>query len=433
MISMSKRKQILGIMLFYSLSAGITALCVGGIDTILTNFFTILTSPAQLTLDYFKIASVGATFLNVALVGLSCVLVFALSGAELNSTSLMAFFLTVGFSFFGMNFLNIWPCILGTWLFSRIFKETFASQINIAVFSTALSPFVSEAIWRYPAFDGLPAALLLKILLGILLGVLVGLLMPILCRHSPNLHHGYTLYNAAAVAGFIGILLFSFLYRAVGIEPPTNTDIGTSHAEIVNAFAITTSVAATGIGFVLNGWSFRGLSQIVQSTGYKCDFIQSVGVPLTFAHIGLFGIFVTAYYNLIGSSMTGPTAGSIICLLAIAPCGAHLFNVLPIMLGYILASTFGAFEPNTQAIIVGLCFACAMCPISGRFGAVSGILAGIIHACMVTTVVTFHGGLCLYNGGFTCGITAILLVPVLEYLFSPSDKLRILPLKRVVK
>ena len=50
-----------------------------------------------------------------------------------------------------------------------------------------------------------------------------------------------------------------------------------------------------------------------------------------------------------------------------------------------------------------------------------------MHACMVTSVVTFHCGLCLYNGGFTCGITAIVLVPVLETFFTPSDTLRLLP------
>jgi hypothetical protein len=46
---------------------------------------------------------------------------------------------------------------------------------------------------------------------------------------------------------------------------------------------------------------------------------------------------------------------------------------------------------------------------------------------MVTTIVTFHGGFCLYNGGFTAGITAILLAPVLEYFFTPSQKLYLFP------
>ena len=99
-------------------------------------------------------------------------------------------------------------------------------------------------------------------------------------------------------------------------------------------------------------------------------------------------------------------------------------------IGYAIASTFCTFELSTQAIIIGLCYAGAMIPISGRFGSISGVIAGIIHAILVTNVVTFHGGFLLYNGGFTSGIVTILLIPVLEYFFKPADKLRLLPMKK---
>ena len=71
-------------------------------------------------------------------------------------------------------------------------------------------------------------------------------------------------------------------------------------------------------------------------------------------------------------------------LLGIAP---NLITVVPIMLGYMLSSTFAAFELTTPATIVGICFAAAMAPIPGRFGLPCGIIAGLLHACMVTTVV----------------------------------------------
>ena len=199
---------------------------------------------------------------------------------EMNSLSLMAFFLTVGFSFFGMNIMNIWPCIFGTWLFAKVPKVSFASQVNVAVFSTALSPFVSEAICRYPAFDGVAGAMVLKVLLGIALGAIAGFLMGILCQHSPNLHRGYTLSNAAAVAGFIGVLLFAFMYRGTGHEIPTNTDIGESYALLGNLFAVITSLLAVVCGFFMNGKSFRGMGEVLKSTGYKCDFTKNDGVFL---------------------------------------------------------------------------------------------------------------------------------------------------------
>ena len=419
-----KNRSILAVMLAYSAAALAAVPLCGPLSVSLRGFSAILTAPAQLTIDYFLLGTTGGTFLNVGLVGLGTTAVFAASGAALGGTSLMAFFLTIGFSFFGMNFLNIWPSILGTWLYTRAAREPFAAQVNIAVFSTALAPFVSEALFRYPAFDGQPA---LRLMLGVGLGALAGFLMPMLCRHSPNLHKGYTLYNAAAVAGFVGILLSSFMFRAAGVEIPSNTQIGEGHRLAVLGFALGTSLAALVAGFCLNGRSVKGYAALLHSTGHRCDFTQSAGVPLTLMHTGAFGLFATAYYVLTGAPMTGPTLGSIVCLLAIAPCGAHALNVLPIMLGYALAARFASFTLSTQAIVVGLCFAGALCPVSGRFGALAGVLAGAVHACMITSVVTFHCGLCLYNGGFTCGITAILLVPVLETFFTPSDAPHLLP------
>jgi len=426
----SKQKQIFGVMLFYSLAAIVTGLLAGDLSETLQGFWRILSSPAQLTMDYFKLGTVGGTFVNVGLTGLGTVLVFALSGFALNGVSLMAFFLTIGFSFFGMNFLNIWPCILGTFLFTRVAKVPFKTQVNIAVFATSLAPFVSEGMWRHPAVESMAA----RILFGVLLGVICGFMMPVLCMHSPNLHKGYSLYNAAAVAGFIGVFLFSFLFRATGFEIPTNTDIGDSQAQIVNAFALLTSATMITAGYILNSQSFRAFWDLLtQSSAFRCDFTNSHGMAVTMINTGVFGIFVTGYYNAIGASLTGPTAGSIICLLAVTSCGTHVLNMLPIMLGYALASTFCAFDLTTQAIVVGLCFAAALSPIPSRYGSLTGVLAGMMHAIMVTTIVTFHGGLCLYNGGFTAVITAIILVPFLEFFLIAKDKPALLPTFRKIE
>ena len=68
----------------------------------------------------------------------------------------------------------------------------------------------------------------------------------------------------------------------------------------------------------------------------------------------------------------------------------------------------------TQGILVGMCFASGLAPVTGKFGFFAGVAAGAIHAVLVTSVPLLHGGFCLYNGGFTAGITAFLLVPVLE-------------------
>ena len=148
MTNTKKTKQILLVMLVYSFALIFTALILGDIPNSFKGLYEIIAHPAQLTIDYFNLASPATTFLNAGLVGLGVCLVFYLSLFELNAASLMAYFLTVGFSFFGINIMNMWPCIIGTYLYSCLKKLSFASNVNIAIFATSLAPFVSEMILR---------------------------------------------------------------------------------------------------------------------------------------------------------------------------------------------------------------------------------------------------------------------------------------------
>ena len=298
-------------------------------------------------------SGLGGAFLNAGLVGLCCTGVMALSRARLSGVSLMVFFLTLGFSFFGINVMNIWPCILGTWLYSRLDRVPFASQVNTALFASSLSPFVSEMLWRYPLLSGLPAEHLLRVLAALLTGGLAGFLMPILCRHSPNLHKGYSLYNAAAVAGYIGVMLYAVLYHALDVPSPASASFGEPHPRAVTLFMTVICGGLLLARFIMNGRSFRGYGKLFFCSGYRSDCTRTLGMPLTLIHIGIFGMLATLYYHLIGAPMNGPTAGSIICLLAIAPCGWHLLNVLPIMAGYGLASVLFHLQLSTQSIVVG--------------------------------------------------------------------------------
>ena len=96
-------------------------------------------------------------------------------------------------------------------------------------------------------------------------------------------------------------------------------------------------------------------------------------------------------------------------------------NVFPIMIGYFLASRVGASALNAQAIVVGLCFASGLAPVSGDYGIIAGIVAGIMHYCIVTSTPAIHGGFNLYNGGFTACIVCFVLIPVLEHFFKTKQ------------
>ena len=119
----------------------------------LTGLAQILMSPAQLTKDYFEIGSVSGTFLNVSLVGFVCAAMTCLPGAAVNGTTIAAYFLTTGFSFWGINFLNMWPFFLGVMVHALVRKEPFPKYVNLAMFATALCPLASEMLLRYPGSE----------------------------------------------------------------------------------------------------------------------------------------------------------------------------------------------------------------------------------------------------------------------------------------
>ena len=48
-----------------------------------------------------------------------------------------------GFSLFGKNFVNIWPILAGTWLYTKVQKQPAAGNIGIGLMATALAPIVS--------------------------------------------------------------------------------------------------------------------------------------------------------------------------------------------------------------------------------------------------------------------------------------------------
>jgi hypothetical protein len=111
--------------------------------------------------------------------------------------------------------------------------------------------------------------------------------------------------------------------------------------------------------------------------------------------------------------------------LTFAADGQHPRNVAPVVLGYVTLFLFvcivftfiGETLPwmlSTQAYINGIAFATGLCPIAGRYGWKKGLFAGLIHAIICSSTASMHGGFVLYNGGFTAGLTALIMIPVLD-------------------
>ena len=98
----------------------------------------------------------------------------------------------------------------------------------------------------------------------------------------------------------------------------------------------------------------------------------------------------------------------------------------PIVLGYaalyVLASALCSliglemtWSLSSQGYINGLAFATGLCPFDGKYGWRIGMLAGFMSAIICTSTLAMHGGFVLYNGGLTAGLTALILIPILDF------------------
>ncbi len=380
--------------------------------------------------DYFKpeLGSISGSLLNYFLLSAVCCALMFLPGAKITGGTVLAYFLTVGFASYGMNLLNIIPLMLGVAVYSLIRKQPFGKNLNFFMFSTAIAPLITHVLFYYPVVGDAPHLTFVGVLLALIVGVVFGCAMPALCAHSPGFHKGYDLYNAGPAAGFLCFLIYAVLHKTAGVEaPPITADLGDGNWMFVNIFCIVTFGLCVVFGVMLGGAKDYG--KLFTDSGYKSDFTAKYSTGANIMNVGIYGLFIVLYYNLIGAKFTGPTMGAIFCMLCCCCNGATPLNVFPIMIGYVIMGLLNragvtAFAVNAQAIVVGLCFASGLAPISGEYGIVAGIVAGMLHYCLVTSVPAIHGGFNLYNGGFTAGIVCFLFVPILEHYFKSKRQRR---------
>ena len=382
----------------------------------------ILILPAQLTKDYFlpELGGLSASMLNTALVAAICTGLTLLPGVTVTGATALAWFLTVGFGTYGMNPLNMLPLMLGVFLYAKLKRQPFARYVNLAMFSTGLSPLITQVLLYYPNAELGPRVTPLGVALALIVGAIVGCAMPALCAHSQNFHKGFDLYNAGPAAGFLCFALYAILYRALGVEPPAiAATLGTGNRLFVNVFLGALFALSLAAGLMLNG-GVGDYAALLRDSGYRSDFTQKYSAGSCLINLGAYGLYILLYYNLIGATFTGATMGAVLCMVCCFASGATPRNTLPILVGYGVVGLLhrlgvGAFPVNGQALVVGLCYASGLAPIAGEYGFFAGMGAGILHAGLVTSVPAIHGGFNLYNGGFTAGIVCFLLAPVLEH------------------
>ena len=408
----------------------------------------IFTGPSKLVTDYFSVGGLASTLFNAGVCGLACTLIILISRARATSTTFAAYLLVIAHCFYGLNFINMWPPFIGVLIYCLITKRLCRDNLHIAMFSTALAPFISDFLFFYPPVSWLKIGEfnVLGILLSLIFGILSGFIVPALLPGTAAMHRGYNMYKAGLAIGIFGIFVYCFLYKAFGIAPhDVGVDLGSGykalslpHYLFINIFFAVIFLSALLLGFFRNGRSFRNYHKLTSCAGYGLDFADKFGMPLSLINFGVYGFGILAYLNAIfwlpsifpflpdGVGFTGPTVGVVFAALTFSADGQHPKNVAPIALGYsllfslvcgicLIARAEIPWTLSTQAYINGLAFATGLCPIAGSYGFKYGVLAGLVSALICTATSAMHGGFVLYNGGFNAGLAALILIPILDF------------------
>ena len=422
---------------FFAAAFLIAAVCMPDRKDIFTGLWKILSQPSKISANYFAMGGYAATFFNMGLVCLISLLLFFVFRGTPNNASTLAVLLTVGFGSWGINVLNIWPTILGVVIYGLVKKEKMGGLVNAMLFSTGIAPLITELLLRYPHAEvigfnwpGLGIAMLV--------GLIIGFFLPAGLAHSPKVHKGFDLYSAALPIGMTAFFLNATLYKTMGVTlPKALSDLAPETMKVAsqmtaNIFCGSVFGLCIIFAFIL-GCKPKDYWRLLTDPATVNNFSSTYGNATFLMNVGVYGLFILGYYNLIGATFNGITFGIIFCMVATCNSGSHPGNVWPIMLGYFVASVvFGWLSKlvggnftlaiNAQAICVGLCYANGLSPIADKYGWRYGFIAAIMHYLLVTSVPTLHGGYCLYNGGFTAALICLILVPELEKFFRTKDE-----------
>ncbi len=411
---------------FFTLAFLVAAPMMPDRSNMLSGLWQIVSQPSKISTNYFAVGGYAATFLNMGLVALFCLALYVLLGAVANNVSTLAFLLTLGFTSWGINVLNMWPSILGVVLYSLVKREKCSANVNAMLFSTGIAPLITELMVRYPYAEAVGFRVS-GVALAIFVGLAIGFFLPAGLAHAPKVHKGYDLYNAAVPVGMTAFFLQAVLYKSMGVAlpaAPAAETLTVASRATANTFCLIVFGVLVLIALAM-GCTPKDYWALMMDKSEAASFSATYGKAAFLMNVGVYGLFILGYYNLIGGTFNGVTFGILFCMLACCNSGSHPVSVLPIMLGYAAASWIyqalsgvagGTFSGaiNAQAIMIGLCYANGLSPISRKYGWEYAFLAAMMHYTLVTSVPLLHGGYCLYNGGFTAAFVCLLLIPILE-------------------
>ena len=367
----------------------------------------VLTEDALIT-DYVLVSGPGAALVNSALVTAITICVLYLAGDVLNGMTLVEIGLMSGFSLFGKNFVNIWPILMGSWLYAKVRREPIGSYAGIGLMATALAPVVS-----YIAIDNGFGG----VHWGILVGLVIGFIMPPLAAYTYRIQNGMNLYNVGFACGLVAMICVPLMV-SLGADPTLYYRWATGHDLMFGA-----ALAALCAVLILGGlffcrkpvWaSWAGYRRLLQTSGRApSDYLRMFGPAPVLINMGVNGLIGMAFILAGGGDLNGPTVGGILTIMGFSAFGKHAGNIIPVMAGVFVGSLVMHWSLDDSAVQLACLFCTTLAPVSGYFGWPYGVLAGFLHSSVVLYTGSPVAGMNLYNNGFSGGLVAIVLYPLI--------------------
>jgi hypothetical protein len=231
-----------------------------------------------------------------------------------------------------------------------------------------------------------------------------------------HLHQGYNLYNIGLTCGFFG--LFAASIMRVG---------GHTFQGALNWFGdfsivLTLLVPVVSIILIVSGLLFgkkRALPDFLSiqknSGRLPSDFMDMNSIGGALVNSGTIGLLFSTYVFIIGAVFNGPVIGGLFTIMGFAAFGIHVKNSWSVLLGVICSTLVFGMPLTSPGPVLAAIFCTTLSPIAGQFGPLLGFTAGFIHLIMVSFTGPWHGAMNLYNNGFAGGLTATLLVAVIQW------------------
>lgn len=389
-------------------------------EKVMEGFYRIITSQAILITDFLVIGGLGGTFLNAFLVFIFNFTMMKLLKIPIKGLAIASFFTIFGFSFFGKNILNILPIYLGGILYSKYESIDFKDILITISFTSALAPFISEVAF---GIDASHTAYISAVILGIIIGFIV---TPI-AKKMANFHEGFNLYNLGFTGGILGAVISSVM-KSYHFQMQTRRIISSSfHYDLIAITTLGFSILII-IGYYIDRFSFENYCKLLKDSGHRADYVEKYGYGATFINMGIMGFVGIAYILLMKQYVSGPLLAGVLTIVGFSAYGKHIKNTVPILIGVTLAS-FGS-TADYFIVVLSALFGTSLAPVAGVYGTFWGIIAGWLHLAVVQFIGMTTSGMNLYNNGFSAGIVAGFLLPIMNTVRANKDNKKINYLKR---